>query len=243
MKLIRPTTESKTIMTQFIASCDLIERAHPDCFSFCFVGHLEVRFGSVNSLSRDQIRRFRDERLQTAGLLPPTMVAPNVDDLCHGQVGSVKDGYLSADNISTFGNGKTFFEWFFTTKAKEHFLNASYEVTIIDAGINDYFLEEARLAPLSDVALILDDYLSERSDLIVFTRVALELLEGIRFDVVFYSENHASQVQDIYCQFNDFVSLSNTDNLSVFGHLPNYTSSHTYKTHSQKAYKTFHLYY
>ena len=66
--------------------------------------------------------------------------------------------------------------------------------------------------------LVLDDYVSEGSDLIDFTRVVRELRKGMSTGVLVYSENLVSQALKIYCQFNASGSFANNDHPSFLGH-------------------------
>ncbi len=215
-------------MTKVIAICDATERVSKDHFAGRLIAHLETHFGSVKRLERSQISRIKDKRSQAVYTLASSIVAPSVEDLFVAQVGSCKDDRLSSDIVTTLVNGGTFFDCSFTTEAKYNCPDTSHDFIVIDAGIDNACLAEMSLAPLSDVIIVLDDYVSEGSHLLEFTYAAIEHLQNCRLSVVVYSETHTAEALDIFCQFEASISPSKLEELFFLGHLSNYKKGHNY---------------
>ncbi len=217
-------------MTKLIAICDTTKRIKSDRFSFRLIDHLETHFGSANSLDRSKITHIKDKRSQATHVFNSSIVEQPVGNLFGRHVGSVKDGRLPGDNFTNLVHGRNAFDWPLNLKANDSCPEDFHEFLLINADIDDAFWHEARLLPLSDVVLVLDDYVSPEAECIEFTRNALERFKGTTIWVVVYSKNHLAQALDIYCQFENFVSSSNPEGMSFLGHLPKYKKDHRYST-------------
>lgn len=217
-------------MTKFIAERDATGRSRFDRFAGCFVDNLETQFGSVKSFERRPVRRIKDQRSKTAHMLIPSIVLLSKGDLSRTEVGLVKVGHLSRNNFAAFVNSRTVFDLPCALKANDNFLGGFNEFMVFTTDIEDAFLEESRLLPLSDLRLDLDDYVSLGGYHIEFTHADPERIEGSRISVVAYSENHAAQALEIYCQFENFVSSLNLKGMFFIGHLPKYKKYLNYST-------------
>ena len=106
----------------------------------------------------------------------------------------------------------------------------AHEFIVIDTDFEDSFLCEARLAPITDTVLVLDHYVTPKSHLVNFARFVLECLPNCELGVVVYSETHASQALDMYCQFESLFEAPDMERLSFLGHLPKYKKGHNHNT-------------
>lgn len=209
-------------MTKFIAVCDATGRSRFDRFAGLFVDQLEKHFGSVKSFERRPMRQIKYQRSKTANMLTYSIVLLYIDDLSGKEVGLVKVGHLSGNNFAAFVNSRTVFDLPCALKENDSCLGGFNEFLIFNTDIQDAFFEEVRLLPLSDIRLDLDNYLSLGIFFIEFMHADPERIEGSRVGGVVYSENHAAQALDIYCQFKNFVSSSNLKGMLFIGHLPKY---------------------
>ena len=217
-------------MTQLIAICDATKRVKTERLAHRLVDHLEVHFGSAKVLDRKEMRNIKDKRSQGAYVVASSIVAPSSCDLFGESFDFVNDGQINGDNLTSLDQGKTVFNWSCTLKNNEVGSGKAHEFIVIDTDLEDSFLCEARLAPITDTVLVLDNYVTPNSHLVNFARSALERLPNCRLGVVVYWETHASQALDMYCQFENLIEAPDMERLSFLGHLPKYKKGHNHNT-------------
>ena len=217
-------------MTKLIAICDATEPVKNDYFVGRLIDHLEMHFSPAKRLERSQISAVKDRRSQAVYTLASSIVAPSVEELFGARVGSCKDDRLPSDIVRTLVKSRAFSDWSYTTEVKYNCPDTSHDFIVIDAGIDNAFLTETSLSPLSDIIIVLDDYVSQDSNLLEFTCAAVEHLQNCRLSVVVYSETDTAKALDIFCQFEASVSPSNLEELFFLGHLPKYKKGHNFNT-------------
>jgi len=217
-------------MTQLIAICDATKRVKTERLAHRLVDHLEVHFGSAKLLDRKEMCNIRDNRSQAAYVVASSIMTPSSCNLFGESAAFVKDVHLNGDNLTSLNKGKTVFNWSCTLKNNEVSSGKDNEFIVIDTDLEYSFLHEACLAPFTDLVLVLDNYVTSNSQLVNFTRSALERLSNCRLGVVVYSETHASHALDIYCQFESLIEAPDIERLSFFGHLPKYKKGHNHNT-------------
>ena len=217
-------------MTQLFAICDATTRVKTERLAHRLVDHLEAHFGSAKVLDRNEMRQIKDKRSQATWMVTSSIVAPSSCNIFGESVDFIKDGHINGDNLTSLSQGKTVFNWSCTLKNNRVSSGKSYEFIVIDTDLEDSFLYEARLAPITDTVLVLDNYVTRNSHLVNFARSALERLSNCRLGVVVYSEFHASQALDIYCQFESLLEAPDVERLSFVGHLPKCKKRHNHNT-------------
>ena len=217
-------------MTQLIAIFDATKRVKTERLAYRLVDHLEVHFGSAQVLDRKAMRNIKDKRSQAANVVASSIVAPSSCDLFGESVDFVKDGQINDDNLTSLRQGKSVFTSSCTLKNNEVGSGKTREFIVIDTDLEDSFLCEACLASITYAVLVLDNYVTPNSRLVNFARSALEHLPNCRLGVVVYSETHASQALDIYCQFESRIEAPDIERLSFIGHLPKYKKGHNHNT-------------
>ena len=217
-------------MTQLFAICDATTRVKTERLAYRLVDHLEAHFGSAKVLGRNEMRQIKDKRSQATWMVTSSIVAPSYCNLFGESVDFIKDGKINGDNLKYLNHGKAAFDWTCTLRNNEVGSGRAHEFIVIDTDLEDSFLCEARLAPITDTVLVLDNYVKPKSHLVNFARSALERLPNCRLGVVVYSETHASQALDMYCQFESLIEAPDMERLSFLGHLPKYKKGHNHNT-------------
>ena len=217
-------------MTQLIAICDPTKRVKTERLAHRLAGHLQIHFGSAKVLDRNEILDFKDKRSRAAYVVASSIVAPSSCNLFGENVDFVKDGQINGDNLTSLNQRETVFNWSCTLKNNEVGSGKAHEFIVIDNDLEDSFLCEARLTPITDTVLVLDNYVTPNSHLVNFARSALERLSNCRLGIVVYSETHASQALDVYCQFERLIEVPDMERLSFLGHLPKYKNGHNHNT-------------
>ena len=217
-------------MTQLFAICDATTRIKTERLAHRLVDHLEAHFGSAKVLDRNEMRQIKDKRSKATSMVTSSIVAPSSCNLFSETVDFIKDGKINGDNLKYLNHGKTVFNWTCTLRNNEVGSGKAHEFIVIDTDLEDSFLCEARLAPITDTVLVLDNYVKPKSHLVNFARSALERLPNCRLGVVVYSETHASQALDMYCQFESLIEAPDMERLSFLGHLPKYKKGHNHNT-------------
>ena len=217
-------------MTQLIAICDATTRVKIERLAYRLVDHLEAHFGSAKVLDRNEMRQIKDKRSQAAWMVTSSIGAPSSCNLFGERVDFIKDDQINSDYLKYLNHGKTVFNCSCTLKKIEVLSSKAYEFIVIDTDLEDSFLCEACLASITYAVLVLDNYVTPNSRLVNFARSALEHLPNCRLGVVVYSETHASQALDIYCQFESRIEAPDIERLSFIGHLPKYKKGHNHNT-------------
>ena len=217
-------------MTQLIAICDATKRVKTERLAHRLSDHLEAYFGSAKVLDRNEMHNIKYKRSQAAYVVASSIVAPSYCDPYGENVDFVKDAHLNDDNLTPLGQGKTVFNWACTLKNNEVGSGRPHEFIVIDTDLEDSFLCEPHLAPITDTVLVLDNYVTPNSHLVNFARSALQRLPNCRLGVVVYSETHASQALDMYCQLESLIEPPDMERLSFLAHLPKYRKGHNHNT-------------
>ena len=217
-------------MTQLIAICDTTKGVKTERLAYRLADHLEVHFGSAKVLERKEIRNIAYKGSQAAYVIASSIVASSFCDLFGESIDFVKDGQINGDNLTSLDQGKIVFNWSCTLKSNEVDSGKAHEFIVIDTDLEDSFLCEARLAPITHTVLVLDNYITPNSHLVNFARSVLECLPNCELGVVVYSETHASQALDMYCQFESLIEAPDMERLSFLGHLPKYKKGHNHNT-------------
>ena len=208
-------------MTKFIAICDATEIVRKDRFAVRIIDHLETYFGTVKRLERGQIIEINDKRSQAVYTLASSIVATSADKLLGAQKSFCKKSRLSRDIVTTLINDRRFFDLCDTTEANYNCPDTSHDFIVLDRGIENALLLEASLVPLSDVIIVLDEYVYQDAQLLEFTCAAIEHLQNCRLSFVVYSATH-NTTADIFCQFEALISQSHPEDLFFLGQLPKY---------------------
>ena len=217
-------------MTQLIAICDTTKGVKTERLAYRLADHLKVHFGSAKVLERKEMRDLADKGAQADYVIESSIVASSFSDLFSESIDFDKDGQINGDNLTSLDQGKIDFNWPCTLKNNEVGSGKAHEFIVIDTDLEDSFLCEAHLAQITDTVLVLNNYVTPNSHLVNFARSALERLPNCRLGVVVYSETHASQALDMYCQFESLIEAPDMERLSFLGHLPKYKKGHNHNT-------------